>query len=783
MIYIDVRHKNIIYFIGVYISIFISILCYTFNHDLFGVFFRVIMLLFLELYIFPKNNTKVIEFEKSIILLFILLFSILIYETRQTGTGVSNLLFCVAVFTYAIIYFTYNHWNINFRKWASENNVIFCIILVFIFLSIEVIKPLPMWDANVYYSQILEISKRVTSNSFSIYNLYLAGHASFGYSVWVILFYVLLGGGSASVQIADIVLASIGIFAYYQILRKLIGEKYSNRILSLATVIFAFSPYVLGMVGNISLDMPTMYLVIILIACSLYNYECLELIIATCFCFTKEPSIIYYFTYIIFKMICEFWSCNKFEIKKLLIFTIKNKKTYIYSLPVFFWLVLYVFNPSAGWGSSKTALVHEGILNSFGFNKVFILTKLKQVLFINFNWIFWLVIVFGVIYLVKKKSRVNKEFLKNIIPFIAFSFMVIIFGCLYVTWVHIRYMVPLIPGLYIISTLVIANFNRKFFCLWSILLGIILLIQSFYVIDPIMSFAFPSFTVGSYEIYSTQIDGSSGVYDEKAFHDSIVYNRQYLYWQEALEKTLNDARYNNDMLLVVPDGPYCTQYELFGAFEPSCLWNASSGHLVYIDRNKPIPANCVPAQIYSSSNVEEALGNDDILYIMPAWTNIDQYFISDKKIIKEGKINHKGYTLRYIILRTTDMEYELPLDEGNYTISPKQEHSLNIYTNGQQLLLGRNINTIRLKNKKDKYEILFDAYYAALDVPSNYVDSSGTVQVYPVNHTEAQKWTLEQIGEYYLICYKEYALTYNSEDDTIYLSKITREENQQWLFK
>ena len=53
-----------------------------------------------------------------------------------------------------------------------------------------------------------------------------------------------------------------------------------------------------------------------------------------------------------------------------------------------------------------------------------------------------------------------------------------------------------------------------------------------------MAVSFPSMSVGDVKIYSMY------EYGNMQFHDSIVYNRQYLYWQKALGITLNRAGYD-----------------------------------------------------------------------------------------------------------------------------------------------------------------------------------------------------------------------------------------------
>ena len=232
----------------------------------------------------------------------------------------------------------------HFKSWLLRNCPIFIILFVFSALSLEVIDSWIIWDADDYCSSaysttgnVQGIMRQISEGSLkSIYDLYLCGHASLGWSLWLILFQ-LIKEGNAMVQIADITLALISIYAYYQILRKILGGGYAS---VLATLPYAFSPFVLGIVGDVNPDSAAMYYMVIFIACSLYKYEWLELIFAICFVFTKEPAIIYYTAYIAAKIVGEYLYNHSFRLMDFVKCAVCNIKNYIYALPIIGWLLL-----------------------------------------------------------------------------------------------------------------------------------------------------------------------------------------------------------------------------------------------------------------------------------------------------------------------------------------------------------------------------------------------------------------------------------------------------------
>ena len=88
-----------------------------------------------------------------------------------------------------------------------------------------------------------------------------------------------------------------------------------------------------------------------------------------------------------------------------------------------------------------------------------------------------------------------------------------------------------------------------------------------------------------------------------------------------------------------------------------------------------------------------------------------------------------------------------------------------------------------LSAMKGEYQIVFKMNNTALDVPSGIVDEDGNIGVWEVNNTHVQKWRLEEQDGYFMICYQEYALTYDLKDNSLKLKLKTGKDNQLWLFQ
>lgn len=789
--------KKRLYFTGVYLSFFAFMLCPVIGWELGIFFFKILAILLFGLFLFKGDKKHTIDFEKSVIAAVVILFQILIlwrgklqpeYEIFDIWCSAVLLVMCIAYFACSYIVYDVNKGMI--RKWISKNKIILLVITCFALLSVEVINAWFMWDTYAYYTNLMQVARNFNADFSDIYNMYLAGHASLGYTLWLVLFQ-LIHEGAAAAHIADIVLAGISIFAYYQILRKLLGKRYYDRVLALATIPYAFSPFLLGMVGNINLDSATMYFAVIFIACTLYHYECLELVAAFFCCFTKETAILYYVIYIVVKVLCEYFTKNRFHLLKLMKFGFGNIKNYIYALPPILWIVLNISGGGIGWGNTvQTGFTNTGN-NCLGISEYVISMKLKQIFFLNFNWIFWAAIVFGIAVLVVRKIRyrtkADKEVLEKTIPMSAIIVVVIVCGCLYVTWTHARYITPSIPFLYLIATVIMASLMKKekSFCIWSSLLSALLLMQCFCTIDPVMKNIFREIPVGNGSICSLQVEPNERLSDRADIRDSIVYNRQYVYWQEVLIDVLNKSGYNGSMLIVMPDDVNCENYGYLGT--ERALWNLEEKRLEYYNASVAYPNNCVWLLSCHVSEAESLWGTilcDGMLYIIPGWSSLDENFIAEndrftKTIRTQGVINKKDFRAQYMVI---DMAYKAPIEDSNYFLSPKQDSSLGLGTNGRQLYLKEEGDVLNVMSDRTHHKLKFLNCQVFIDVKHNMIDSEGTVWVYGDNGTDAQRFRLQKVDDYYMICWGDYALTYDLESNSVKMSEITGSDNQLWLF-
>ena len=63
------------------------------------------------------------------------------------------------------------------------------------------------------------------------------------------------------------------------------------------------------------------------------------------------------------------------------------------------------------------------------------------------------------------------------------------------------------------------------------------------------------------------------------------------------------------------------------------------------------------------SNINNAQNDRYIIYLIPKWSNVDGEFVSERKILKQGEVEYKGFSLEYMVL-----DAQMPLEDSNYIV-------------------------------------------------------------------------------------------------------------------
>lgn len=134
------------------------------------------------------------------------------------------------------------------------------------------------------------------------------------------------------------------------------------------------------------------------------------------------------------------------------------------------------------------------------------------------------------------------------------------------------------------------------------------------------------------------------------------------------------------------------------------------------------------------------------------------------------------------------------LHEGNYLIHPKQDATLSLSINPseegpstalafkQAGIQGDNVTYI-YSNPFGEYQIIsFGENNYALDVPGNENKAGVEIWAYTSNSSASQRWEFKRKnGSEYVIYHNGLVLTYNIEDNKVYLDNYNDSEQQKWI--
>ena len=270
----------------------------------------------------------------------------------------------------------------------------------------------------------------------------------------------------------------------------------------------------------------------------------------------------------------------------------------------------------------------------------YIKDKMLSLLAINFNWLLIVLALIVFIIGVIKKVQINKSI--SLIPMLFSMIAFLIFSVLFKTINHPRYIDALIAQIYLVVAYILINYIDKKAVKISISAALIMLlfIQSFATIDPLMLKLFPNINVGSKTLITTS----------EILSDGMAYNRQYQGWGKVVDMALEDVMNDDSAKLYLPAVANATwHFDAMGWYEN--LNNRTE--IKYTDywnsKRKTRMTDCDNGQEYSVHVISE----EHIFYFGPDRTGYYLYsplyggeiaeLIKNNYAFEENSFNYKGW--------------------------------------------------------------------------------------------------------------------------------------------
>lgn len=482
---------------------------------------------FKGLYIFDKKYIATNPYE-----FFVLIFNKaknIIQEISLVGLGSY-----IALFIALLVLLMLFPWSMfkNIQSLiiqAFSNNLgLVVILIIYVISHLKFIYYSQYWDSDWYWQLLLSsVASVQNSNTVSeivknvFNNFNFLGHPSMAYVAITSVGQFIDFGNVVNLNITNVVLGIIAIVSFNLLLKKYFND---NILILLGTLIFAFNPLFYATTISYNLDFPIFVFTTLAVTSLGYKKYSLFLVTLLLLVFSKETGVLIY----IFLITAIFITYRNIFIDNM----------YKFILPGLIFITYLVLNSGNLWNANaltntgnKISLVFDNSkIFAFGLNAENIKVRLFQIFILNFNWIYSLVILFGLFY---KKS---KSYFFYLIPLLLF----VIFNLTYTVMPFSRYVVAANLFLIILFLFTLQNIKINSFYPRSILffVSVLMLVQTFKSIDPSPQLLFGKNYIGS--------KINSPVF---GFRDGLVYNSEFVFVDELSKIIRSDKKIYGKIIL------------------------------------------------------------------------------------------------------------------------------------------------------------------------------------------------------------------------------------------
>ena len=249
-------------------------------------------------------------------------------------------------------------------KWCREHTGLFVLMAVFVILSLETLPSTPRGDSNTYFRMgFLYAAPKFDFTLRNLSDFYLADHMAVGYA-FLGLFGVFLDTKNAiGLHIVDIILILLSGAAFYELLGMFV-QKAKKSMKVLATAVYLFHPLIFGMIASVSLDKPTLALMVLFTYLYLSDRRLLASFAGFLFLTTKEPNVAFYGAFMAAVYLVRFFGLHHAGFVKRFTYTFCRAQFVMDIIqPV---IAAYLILATGTWASNNGIQFEYQVINSFG---------------------------------------------------------------------------------------------------------------------------------------------------------------------------------------------------------------------------------------------------------------------------------------------------------------------------------------------------------------------------------------------------------------------------------
>ena len=665
---------NRLSFIPLLIGILAIYLRQLFNHDFIGVLFLLFAVAF-SVWYYVFNLKKCVEGVNISVAVtgavidilainFFLVNFALISSYCTAFAVVCYLILFIALLAIKGFFLIKKAKGFEFARFKKKTVFVVVCLLISVLSNVGIFKTWFRWDSYIYLFDFYKLSPL---SVFQSGGLRVAQHITFTYSLFAILIQSLLHIDMAYVVLGINVAIMFGEMLIWNALLEKYAKDANEYLRMIFSVVFAFSPYVFGLLYTINLEQVMLFGVLLFFLAEAKDDVYLLVLSAFITCNSKETGTVL--------VICMMGAL----VVKQLINALKGKEKgerfkaivnecdlLVYSAVIIIGVLWLLDFTTSKWGDYNSELplntVDKSAFNGISVSFVFIISKLKSLLLANFNWLIIIAIAILAILLLIKTSDKKAQILAFINKFalpLACLFGQIVFSLLFVTYNHFRYWQAVIATLYLLLFCSIAKigFNNIIKFSTAGVMGALFVIQSYVTIDPLMRVAHANLNTGVDIVVSAQ-DNVLGR-GEAVFTDSTCNNRQIFYFDEALSLAIASVNYDGGCGIA-----YSAEFRAQSVGgEIGSLYMITGFGYEYMDVVRYVAWNDVKKRRYLTTDENKAMQflyvdasmdwnviknlNERIYYIEMPWeTEIEKIKeLKNITLTKETQIEHKGWKL------------------------------------------------------------------------------------------------------------------------------------------
>lgn len=516
--------------------------------------------------------------------------------------------------------------RLDFKAFVGEYYPITLVVIFSAVLAILNFDTVAVYDAHLYYGSFItgidlfEMTARTAIGALNLWN-----HSFIGTSLFLVPFECMNIGNMTGTYTATLLLFSATLFVLYAYLRDMFKGS-SKWFITFCVAVFAFMPYSHCLITYFCPDFYLeLYLIWLLYAYKKDN----QLMVAFSgflLCFTKEAGAMIYGAVVLFLFISEVLS--RYGFKDFSWLKPKN-------LP-FGRFILWLTPAIMCIGTFKLQNILQlqvfeasGTL-SFGFTKYNIIIQSLITFVYGFRWI--VLVLFAAAILVKLVHRESdgkstlfkftKEYKLAVIS-LALGILALnaIFSVLslshcprYTTPMNVLYVI-----LFAYSIAVIFSNSEAKKTVAAFVMTVLLGIQMYVTIDPIVKSVSSGIVVGEDKIYNVaSVKNRDAGFFEDCIGDYFVYNNEYTAQPQLADTVLRSLQPQNDVTILVYD-TYYYEYHI-GGLQYRIFWDKEKLKQTYRTNDNTI---FVGSATLNPEDISSELG--EYVYVMiPARNNYDK---------------------------------------------------------------------------------------------------------------------------------------------------------------